>query len=334
MELETAVWIGVSLGILYLTWQTVSPVLSPIIIAVTLTYILYPLHEKLSFKIGNRWSALFLTSLITLVSFLFILGFALWMNDVKYSLTGYVDTFFKWLLGLNLPPSAYDLLQRLSQAITDRFNSYVLGYTYSLPKLALQVIVMVFSFYGVLINAHSIKREVYSLLPPSNRGLAVKLINRAGETLHHILRGWLLVSIGKGVLMAMALYIFGISNVGGSIAGGILTVILELLPVVGGWMVWLGAGFYLFTSGMVGHALAISLYGVTLISPLPDILLSKRLGKRQWGVNALVSLVGIFGGYIAFGFVGIIIGPVSLSLLITLLEEWKRSKNPKGQIAS
>jgi len=97
MELETAVWIGVSLAILYLTWQTVSPVLSPLIVAVTLVYILYPLHERFSAKIGNRWSALLMTGVLTLVSFLFILGFALWMNDVKYSLTGYVNTFFGWI---------------------------------------------------------------------------------------------------------------------------------------------------------------------------------------------------------------------------------------------
>ncbi|WP_297063887.1 AI-2E family transporter [Thermococcus sp.] len=334
MELETAVWVGVSLVILYLTWQTVSPVLSPLIVAVTLTYILYPLHERLSSKIGNRWSALLLTGILTVLSFLFILGFALWINDVKYSLAGYVNTFFKWLLGLNLPSEAYDFLQRISQAMTDRFDAYVLGYTYSLPKLSLQVIVMVFSFYGVLVNAKAIKMEVYSLLPPSNRELAVKLINRAGETLHQVLRGWLLVSVGKGIAMAVAFSLFGVSNVGGSIAAGILTAILELLPIVGGWMVWLGASFYLFTSGMVGHAIAILLYGFTLVSPLPDLLLSKRLGRRQWGVNALVSLVGIFGGYIAFGFVGIIIGPVSLSLLITLIEEWKRAKNTKEQIAS
>jgi len=333
MELETAVWIGVSLVIIYLTWQTISPVLSPLIVAVTLAYILYPIHERLSVRIGNRWSALAITGSLTVVSFLFILGFALWMNDVKYSLADYVDTFFRWLLGLNLPPAAYDLLQKLSQAITNRFNSYVLGYTYSLPKLSLQVIIMVFAFYGVLSNAKEIKREVYSLLPPSNRELALKLINRAGETLHNLLRGWLLVSIGKGTLMAVAFYIFRISDIGGSIAAGILTVVLELLPIVGGWMVWLGEAFYMFGSGELGRALAITLYGVTLISPLPDLILSKRLGKRQWGVNALVSLVGIFGGYIAFGFVGIIIGPVSLSLLITLLEEWKRAKNSKAKSA-
>ncbi|CAI1494007.1 MULTISPECIES: AI-2E family transporter [Thermococcus] len=333
MELETAVWIGVSLGVLYLTWQTVSPVLSPLIVAVTLAYILYPLHERLSVRIGNRWSALLLTGLLTVFSFLFILGFALWINDIKHSLTDYVDTFFAWLLGLNLPSGVYDLLNKLSSAIAERFNSYVLGYTYSLPKLSLQIIVAVFAFYGVLVNARAIKDEIYALLPPSREELARKLINSATETLHYLLRGWLLVSVGKGAVLAFLFYVLGISDAGGSIAAGILVVILELLPVVGGWIVWSASSIYLFTSGLYWKALAMGILGFILVSPTPDIVLSKRLGKRQWGVNALVSLVGIFGGYIAFGFVGIIIGPVSLSLLITLLEEWKRAKNSKWKSA-
>jgi predicted PurR-regulated permease PerM len=329
MELETAVWISISLIILYLTWETISPVLSPLIIAATLAYILYPLHERLSARIGSRWSALLLTGILTVLSFLFILGFALWINDIKFSLAEYVDTFFKWLLGIHLPPSAYDLTYRLSKAITERFNAYVLGYTYSLPKLSLQVVVMVFAFYGILVNAIGIKNEIFSLIPRRNRELAEKLIRSGAQTLHYMLRGWLLVSVAKGLLMSLAFYLYGISDAGGTIAVGILTVVLELLPIVGGWMVWLGGSFYMYTTGRLGPALALALYGSTLVSPLPDVFLVKKFGKRQWGVNALVSLVGIFGGYIAFGFVGIILGPLSLSLLITLLEEWKRAKASK-----
>lgn len=58
MRVETAVWVAVSLGVLYLTWETISPILSPIIIAATTAYILYPVHERLEGKIGGRWSAL------------------------------------------------------------------------------------------------------------------------------------------------------------------------------------------------------------------------------------------------------------------------------------
>ncbi len=205
----------------------------------------------------------------------------------------------------------------------------MLGYTYSLPKLALQAIVMVFAFYGMLVNARSIKREVYSLLPPENKELAMKLLEKAGQTLHNLLRSWLVISILKGILTSLGFILFGLAGPGGAIAAGIFTIVFELLPVLGGWVVWLAGGvIYLFNGGNVLEAILFSLYGIAFISPLPpDVLLRPRLGTREKGVNALVSLIGIFGGYLAFGFVGVIIGPpVALSLLATLVEEWKEIK--------
>ncbi|ASA77221.1 AI-2E family transporter [Thermococcus sp. 5-4] len=326
MELEAGIWIAVSLIVLYLVWETVSPILSPIILAVTLAYILYPLHERLAKKTGNRVSAFTMTAILTLITFLFIIGFALWINDVKSSLAYYINAFFEWLLTWNLPAAVYELLQKLAEDIPNRFEEYVLGYTYSLPKLSLQAIVMVFAFYGMLINARAIRREVYSLLPPENRELAIKLLEKAGETLHSLLRGWLAISILKGVFTAGGFILFELAKPGGAIAAGIFTVIFELLPVFGGWVVWLAGAVYMLNSGNVAGAIVFALYGIVFISPLPDILLRPRLGTREKGVNALISLVGIFGGYLAFGFVGIIIGPVALSLLATLVEEWKEVK--------
>ncbi|ASJ04309.1 AI-2E family transporter [Thermococcus barossii] len=326
MELEAGIWIAVSLIVLYLVWETVSPILSPIILAVTLAYILYPLHERLAKKTGNRVSAFTMTAILTVITFLFIIGFALWINDVKSSLAHYINAFFEWLLTWNLPAAVYELLQKLAEDIPKRFEEYVLGYTYSLPKLSLQAIVMVFAFYGMLINARAIRREVYSLLPPENRELAIKLLERAGETLHSLLRGWLAISILKGVFTAGGFILFELAKPGGAIAAGIFTVIFELLPVFGGWVVWLAGAIYMLNSGNVVGAVVFALYGIVFISPLPDILLRPRLGTRERGVNALISLVGIFGGYLAFGFVGIIIGPVALSLLATLVEEWKEVK--------
>ncbi len=327
MELETAVWIVISLIILYLVWETVSPILSPIIIAVTIVYIIYPLHERLSGRLGNRGSAFLLTAILTIVTFLFIIGFALWMNDIKHSLTDYLNAFFKWLLSFEFPPSTYELLQRLLEDIGRRVDEYVLGYTYSIPKLTLQAIVMLFVFYGALVNAKAIKVEVYSLLPAENRELAIKLLNSAANALHNLLRGWLTFSIIKGILLALAFYLFSLGDAGGSIAAGILTVLLELLPFLGGWVIWLAGALYLLETGSLGRALMMALYGIVFVSPGPDVVVKPRLGiERRVGVNALISLVGIFGGLVAFGLVGIIIGPVALSLLETLLEEWKKTR--------
>ncbi len=334
MELEAAIWLSISLIVLYLVWETISPIISPIIIALTLAYILYPLHERLSSMIGNRISAFTLTGVLTIITFLFIIGYALWINDVKQSLAYYINAFFQWLLGFHLPMAIYDLIQRLAKDIPKRFEGYVLGYTYSLPKLSFQAVVMLFAFYGALVNARGLSEEVHSLIPQGNRELALKLMGSTKRTLHSILRGWLAFSILKGTAVAVGFYAFSISSAGGAIAVGIFTVIFELLPVIGGWMIWLAGAVYLFTSGHALVALAFSAYSAVFVSPVPDYLLRSKLGERETGVNSLISLVGIFGGYLAFGIVGIILGPVALSLLGTLLEEWKKTKELKARTSS
>ncbi|WP_367883775.1 hypothetical protein [Thermococcus peptonophilus] len=128
--------------------------------------------------------------------------------------------------------------------------------------------------------------------------------------------------------MALLFRVFGISDVGGAVAAGILTVIIELLPpVVGGWVVWVGGVAYLINQGHILSGVLLAVLGFSLVSPLPDILLRDKISRLKWGgVNAIISLLGFIGGYIAFGFVGIIIGPVSLGLLKTLIEEWKEVK--------
>ncbi|WP_461866158.1 AI-2E family transporter [Thermococcus sp.] len=323
MRAETIVWIVISFLILFLTWETIKPVLTPVIFALTIAYIFYPWHKNLAEKIGERNSGLVLTSLLAILLMLFVLGFALWVNGVKSYLALYLDVFFKWLLNQNLPPSLYDVLQRVANDILRRFEDYLQAYTYSLPTLTLQVFVLIFTFYGVLLNAKAIEKEIYEILPSEKRDLALRLIRKGEETLNMLLRVWLAFSVIKGTSLALAFLIFGIANVSGAIAAGIFTLILELLPVVGGWMIWLAGTVYLFQGGKTLLAILFALYGFFLVSPIPDYLLRQKITPSKIGVNGIIALVGIFGGLFAFGAVGIIIGPVTLGLVATLIEEWK-----------
>ncbi len=330
MRAETAVWIMISLIILILTWETIRPVLTSVIFALTIAYIFHPWHRNLAEKIGERNSGLVLTAGLTVLLMFFVLGFALWVNEVKTYLAFYLDTFFKWLLNQNLPSSLYDVLQRVATDILQRFENYLRAYTYSLPKLTLQVFVLIFTFYGILLNAQLIEKEVYSLLPSEKRELALRLLSKGEETLNMLLRVWLAFSVIKGASLALAFLIFGIANISGAIAAGIFTIILELLPVVGGWMIWLAGAVYLFQRGEILMALLFALYGFFLVSPVPDYFLRHKVASSKSGVNAIIALVGIFGGLFAFGAVGIIIGPVTLGLAATLIEEWKSMTEREG----
>ncbi len=326
VKLELLIWGGITLIILYLVWKVISPVAGPVVIALTLTYITYPIYGSLERRIGRRKSAAILMILITLLSLLALGGFVLWISEIKVSLVHYLNVFFRWFTAtFSTSKTLGNFLSSLSSSIGDRIEKYIINYTYSIPKLALELFVMIFVYYGALLNAPRIAEEIYSIIPSGKSGLGAKLITSAKETLDTLLKGWLVIGTIKGAALAFIVWILGIASPAGAISLGIIAAFLELLPGIGGWMVWVGLDVYLLRSSQIIQFIVLTVYGIVLISPLPDRFMYRHVTPRKRGLNALVSFVGIFGGLWAFGLVGLIIGPVSLGLMMTLIGEWKEA---------
>ncbi len=327
MKLDVLVWGGITLVILYLVWKVVSPVISPVIIALTLSYITYPPYLRLTEHIGRRKSALLFTSIVTLMALLSLGGFVLWISEIKISLVHYLNVFFEWFkTTFSTSQTIRNFLSSLSSSVGERIEKYIISYTYSLPKLALEVFVMIFVYYGTLLNAPKIAEEVRSIIPSGGGDLGSKLIESAKETLDTLLKGWLTTGTLKGLAIALIVWGLGVATPAGAISLGILAAFLELLPGLGGWVIWLAVDVYLLRTSHILKLVALTVYGLALVSPIPDRMVYKWVTQRKRGLNALVSFVGIFGGLWAFGLVGVIIGPVSIGLMITLIQEWKGTR--------
>jgi len=322
VEREKIFWIAVVLLILFLVWETIKYLITPIVFGLAGTYIAYPFQRKLSKKVGEKKATLIVLAIVAVLSTLFLIGVTLWITDTLKNLYLYLDRFFIWLSGLNMPSFLGALFDALAQSFPEKLRSILLQYTLSLPKLALQLIVFLAVFYSSLLNADFLSKEIYTLLPSSNNELGKKLIEKTRDTLDAILKTWLFFSAAKAIFLALGFYIFDISNVGGSIAAGILCMILELLPVLGGWIMWIVGAIILWQKSIM-LAILFALYGILTVSPFPDYFIKPRLVRNRASVSSVVALVGIFGGIMAFGAVGILLGPISIGLFSALLEAWK-----------
>ncbi|WP_193384984.1 AI-2E family transporter [Pyrococcus abyssi] len=325
LEKEKIVWIALIAIIIFLVWETLKELISPIVFGIAATYIAYPFHIKLSRKLGKKLSVLLLSALLAIFTILFFIGVTLWITDTLRNLYAYLNSFFSWLGSLNVPSFLSSIFDAMATSFPQKLRDILLQYTLSLPKLALQLIVFLAVFYATLSNSDFLAREIYELLPSSNRELGEKLIEKVRDTVDAILKTWLFFSIIKGMFLTIGFYLFEISNVAGSIAAGVLCVILELLPVVGGWIMWLAGAIILWKKSTL-LALLFSIYGILTISPVPDYTLKSRFTKGRASVSSVVALVGIFGGLIAFGAVGIILGPIAIGLLLALIDAWKEIK--------
>lgn len=118
----------------------------------------------------------------------------------------------------------------------------------------------------------------------------------------------------------VALIGFLIAGVPGALLLAALTFILSLVPL-GPVLVWGGAAAWLYATDRTGWAIFMVIYGAAVISSV-DNFLKPILMSRAGNLSMLLVVLGVFGGAIAFGFIGLFVGPALLAIAWNLLKAW------------
>ncbi len=134
----------------------------------------------------------------------------------------------------------------------------------------------------------------------------------------------------RGVAFGVIVTAFVQATLGGiglAVAGvpfaAILTAIMFLLAVaqIGSGLVMVAGIIWLFWTGSTGWAMVLVVWSI-LIGPVLRNILRPILIKKGADLPLLLILAGVIGGLIAFGLVGIFIGPMVLAVSYRLLEAW------------
>ena len=118
----------------------------------------------------------------------------------------------------------------------------------------------------------------------------------------------------------MALVGFLIAGVPGAFLLGALTFVLSLVPM-GPPAVWGGAAAWLYFQDQVGWSIFMVVYGIFVISSV-DNFLKPILMSRAGNLSMLLVVLGVFGGAVAFGFIGLFVGPALLAVGWNLMKTW------------
>jgi predicted PurR-regulated permease PerM len=146
---------------------------------------------------------------------------------------------------------------------------------------------------------------------------ADRLIDVTGATVRGVVYGILLTAIVQGILTAFGLWLSGVPRpvLLGAVAG-----FLAVLPI-GAPLVWIPGALWLMGSGHLGWGIFLAVYGVFAVSGADSVI-------RPWFIARgaqlpfLLTVLGVLGGAIAFGLIGIFLGPVLLGIGYTLVKEW------------
>ncbi|MEI6317313.1 MAG: AI-2E family transporter [Pseudomonadota bacterium] len=163
------------------------------------------------------------------------------------------------------------------------------------------------------------------------RKTALRLGGELGERIVQIIHNTV-ISVVFGIIgtalaqAAVALLGFLIAGVPAALVLAIATFFLSMIPA-GPPLVWIGATVWLVSEGQVGWAVFMAVWGMFAISGIDNVV-RPILISRGADLPFLLVFIGVLGGILAFGFIGIFIGPTLLALAFALLQQWINSEAP------
>jgi predicted PurR-regulated permease PerM len=146
---------------------------------------------------------------------------------------------------------------------------------------------------------------------------AERLINVTGATVRGVVYGILGTAVVQGILTAFGLYISGVPR---AVLLGTVAGFLSVLPI-GAPVVWIPAALWLMSSEHLGWGIFLAVYGVVAVSGA-DSVIRPYFIARGAQLPFLLTVLGVLGGALAFGLLGIFLGPVLLGVGYTLINEW------------
>jgi predicted PurR-regulated permease PerM len=135
--------------------------------------------------------------------------------------------------------------------------------------------------------------------------------------------------VGTGIIQAALMGIgLAIAGVPGVAVLSFLTMIFSISQVLGPLVVvsWAGAAAWLYSEGQMVWAVFMGLWGLIMVSG-SDNIVRPLLIKRSSEMPLSLIILGVFGGLIAFGFLGLFIGPALLAVAHGLLRAWREAEH-------
>lgn len=217
-----------------------------------------------------------------------------------------------------------DLEQRFDVVIASDANINKLGdgITQSLPKILgatfntlTTIFFMYFILYFMLANGRKMENTLFEYIP-----LRDENVGKLSKEVHTMVKanaiGIPLIAFAQGVVALVGYLIIGIKE---PFFWFGVTCIAAMLPVVGAALAYIPIAIILFANGDTGKGIAMLIFGFGIIGTVDNVLrftLLKKLGN----VHPLTTVFGVIIGLSLFGFIGLIFGPLLISLFMLLLK--------------
>lgn len=340
------VFYGALALILWLGYRIVEPFLVEIGWASVLAICLDPVRKRMERRLGPTRTALVLTLLVVVLLVLPVIFVGTTVivegsNAVSYlgaqlhdgsGASTLIHQGWRWLRDRipGLPPEA-DVIAMVTsgigsaaQFVAGSAGGMVKGVASFFFSLAITLVVMFF-----LVRDWDTVRSGISRALPFEAEQNALLMTMTHDLVLASVTATLAIALIQAVIGGLTFALLGIS---GAVLWGVMIGFLALLPMVGATLVWLPASAWLILSGSVTKGIVLLLVGALILANVDNVLRPLLLSGRSQ-VSTPVLMISLLGGLSAFGFIGVVIGPLVASLLTALVQSYYASLTPPVSVA-
>ena len=316
--------ITIILGLGLLLFLKMTPFMGGILEACTI-YIM--VRDQMLYLTQKKKIRKSVTAIILLIEailcFLVPLSLAVWLlisklQTVNVDTATFVDTITN-LADWIRRKTEYDLLSKENissiASILPGIGQFLMG---GISSFAVNLFVLVFVLYFMLIGGTKMEQYIYELLPFSDSNKK-HVMNEINMIVRANAIGIPLLAIIQGAIATLGYYLFDAPS---ALLFGFLTCFATVIPIVGTTLVWFPLAAYMAISGDWPHAIGLLLYCGLIVTNI-DNLIRFILQKKMADTHPLITIFGVVIGLSLFGFMGVIFGPLLISIFILCVNIFK-----------
>jgi predicted PurR-regulated permease PerM len=314
------------------------PFVSAIVWAVILCISTWPLYKRLEIETGGRASVAAIVMVILLAAVI-VAPFAIVGASLASNVTEVVDAMRRYSAeGAPMPPAWVATIPLVGGHLRDYWTELTQSSAMRVEEIArllpaaktlivtvggalgsgiLELLLSLVIAFFVFRDGDAALAHVNAVFDRLGGSDALRLLETAGATVRAVVYGILGTALIQGTLAAIGFWIGGVP---GPVFLGFCTFVLAMIPI-GPPLVWIPAALWLFHIGADGWGIFMLVWGAGVVSG-SDNIVRPMLISRGGATPMILVFLGVLGGTLAFGFIGIFLGPTLLAVGYGMLAAW------------
>lgn len=212
-----------------------------------------------------------------------------------------------------------------TKEITSWVSNQIQGLAGGTFDALIALTIMYFILYFLLINSSNLQKRLLEFIPLSDQNISL-ISKESSEVVKSNAIGIPLVALLQGLVALIGYYIFGVQD---PIFWFVVTVVGSMIPFVGTALGVAPVTILLYAQGHQWEAIGLLIYGIAVVGSTDNIF-RMVVQRRLANLHPLITLIGVIIGVPLFGFIGLIFGPLLLSLFLLLVKIYKNEYGRKS----